>query len=672
MSTSAAPPVPVSPPDGDRSDPAKGQVASSLAFLAAAALVAVPALRGGAYDVVVRHEHGIVAWWVIALGVAAGVLPRARAPRAALLPVAALAGLAVWTALSLAWTDSAERTLVEAARVLTHLGLLVLVLAVVGRETWRAAAAGVLAGAVLVCAVALAARLGALGDDVVARSLGTTRLSFPLDYWNAVGAWGAMTIVLALAWAAHARSVLARALALAALPLCGTVVYLTYSRAAVGATAAGLLALVVLARHRVLVLALVAVAAAATAAAVLQVRGAPAIADGTGTAGGAGVAATVVLGALVCAAAAWALAGGAVERAGAGVRARAVAAAVGTVAVLVCAGAVATGAAGAAWDDFRVADDVRVADDPSARLGSLGGARYGYWRTALRAFSAEPLQGVGAGTYELWRSRTATGNFARDAHSLELEHLAELGLPGGLLAAGVVGGLLAAALAGAAGGSRSGVDRPGPRAGPGGERRGVVAGLVAAVVAFTVSSAVDWMWEVTAVVGLAVVAAAVSAAPVAGPRPRLGRPARLAAAFVALAVAAALVPSLVATSRLRASGDALRDGRADAALREARRAGDAAPWAASPRLQEALAAEAAGGGDAARRAARDAVDREPTDWRHRLVLARLELAAGRTGPALAQFRRARRLFPSGSVFAPDPDAALREALERFNRPPPTP
>jgi hypothetical protein len=627
----------------------------------------VPALRDGAYDVVVRHEHGIVVWWVLALGLLAGVLPRARPPRAALAPVAALAALAAWTALSLAWTESAERTLVEVGRVLAHLGLLVLVLTVLDARTWRAAAGGVLAGAVAVCAVALGARLGVVGDDVVERALGTTRLSFPLDYWNAVGAWGAMTITLATAFAAHARTRVVRALALAAVPLAAVVVYLTYSRASLAATAVGLLAVVVAGRHRVLTLVLLAVAGAAAAAPVLQVRGSRELADGTGAAGGAGLVAALAVAALACAVAAWALTGSRLERAGARLRAGAVLAAVGAVALLAGLGALATGAAGAAWDDFRGADDVSAPGDPSARLGSLGGARYGYWSTALRALEAEPLGGTGAGTYELWRNRTATGQFARDAHSFELEHLAELGVPGGLLALAVAGGLLAAALAGRRrrrGAPASAVAATGAVDGQGAAAdAGLVAGLAGAVAAFLVSSAVDWVWEVTAVAGLALVAAGTAAMAGSGPRPAPRRPARLAGALVALAAAAALVPSLLATSRLRESADALRSGRPAPAVDAARSAAGVTPWAASPRLQEALAAEAAGRPAAAVAAARTAVDREPTDWRHRLVLARVELASGRADRALAQFRRARRLYPSGSVFAPDPEEALRRALE---------
>ena len=56
-------------------------IAPAVAFLATAGLVVAYALRGGSYDIVVRQEMGLAIWWVLGLGFAFGVLPRATVPR---------------------------------------------------------------------------------------------------------------------------------------------------------------------------------------------------------------------------------------------------------------------------------------------------------------------------------------------------------------------------------------------------------------------------------------------------------------------------------------------------------------------------------------------------------------------------------------------------------------
>ncbi len=116
------------------------RAAQAATFLAVAGVLVLYALRGGTFDVVPRAELGIAAWWALGLGWATGVLPRARFGGWALAPLAGLVLLAAWTALSLTWTESAERTGGELARLAHHVGLLALALSLVGPRTWRAAA----------------------------------------------------------------------------------------------------------------------------------------------------------------------------------------------------------------------------------------------------------------------------------------------------------------------------------------------------------------------------------------------------------------------------------------------------------------------------------------------------------------------------------------------------
>ena len=59
------------------------------------------------------------------------------------------------------------------------------------------------------------------------------RLSFPLNYWNGLGALLAIGVPLMLFVATSARSRLAQAAAAAALPLLAVTLFLTYSRSAV-------------------------------------------------------------------------------------------------------------------------------------------------------------------------------------------------------------------------------------------------------------------------------------------------------------------------------------------------------------------------------------------------------------------------------------------------------
>ena len=62
------------------------------------------------------------------------------------------------------------------------------------------------------------------------------------------------------------------------------------------------------------------------------------------------------------------------------------------------------------------------------------GDRAQYWRVAWRAFERHPLLGSGAGTFdEQWLRYRGSGVSVRDAHSLYLETLSELGVVGLLL-----------------------------------------------------------------------------------------------------------------------------------------------------------------------------------------------------------------------------------------------
>ncbi len=628
----------VPPPREDRRAVLAGQAA---AFLLTFGGIVLLGLESGAYDVVVRQQVAVVLWWLLALAFLAGLLPRTRPAAPGWAVLGALVLLGAWTALSLLWTSDDARTLIEVARVAMHLGVVVLVATALDRSTWTAAVAGAAAAAAFITLAALTRRLfpGTFGDDVIAEAFGSNRLSYPLGYWNAVGAWAGMTSALCLAWSAHARFWLWRGAALAVVPAAITVSYLTYSRASLGGTALGLIILFCASRNRVTLTAHAAVAAGFGVTAINAVRNAPEIAQATGGGGTGGIAAILLAGAAVAV-----LVGAATRRFGAddlrlGARQGRIAFTVaGVVAVVGLAGAAVT-VGPDAWDQFKDTSSTRSDIDPSQRLRSLNGSRYDIWRVTLNEAQDNLVKGTGAGTWEYtWNQRGTSEEFARDGHSLYLEPLSELGIPGLLcvllLVAAAAWALLLALL----------------RA-TGESERGALAGATAACGAFFFGAGVDWLWESTAVAVLALVllGATIASTGAAAVRPRLA--ARIALAGAALALCLLQLPALVSTSEIRESQQAFATGDVSTALAHANDAIETEPWASAPYVQRALIRERTGDYAAAAVDLRHAAARSPEDWRIPLVTARVLARQGDAEAAIRAYRRAQSLRPRGKFFA---------------------
>src|SRR3954454_3985930 len=156
--------------------------ASTLALAALIGLgLIVTASDGGLYGLIPRTEASVLVWWVLTLALALGLLPRAVPTRPLATGLVAIAGLAAWVAIGLAWTDSAERTMVELARVLGFAGLLLVVSICFPGSAWRVGVVAVTVAAVGVCTIALVSRLA---PDLFASALRSSglvrRLSFPL------------------------------------------------------------------------------------------------------------------------------------------------------------------------------------------------------------------------------------------------------------------------------------------------------------------------------------------------------------------------------------------------------------------------------------------------------------------------------------------------------------
>jgi hypothetical protein len=608
--------------------------AASLAALLALGLFTA-GLEGGAYAVIARSEVFVLVWWTLVLGLTFALLPRARATRTMTISVACWILLAGWSALGLLWTESSERTFIEIARVLGFAGVVLAIGVTFRGDEWRLGVAAVTVAAAGVCGLAMTSRLApGLFDDPLSSAGLVRRLSFPLNYWNALGCWSAMAVALSLAWSAHARSWLARGAALAGACLAGSVLYLTYARSATAGVLIGVVVVVGLSRHRWLAAAHALVALAGTGVIILAIRSAPAIANGTGGEGGGKVALVAGLVFLACPLAALLTRRVRIETWRAPRRrVRMALIAVGVLAVLAMA---TTGPALAsrAWESFHQPTP-SLTGDPAQRLGTLGGTRHALWSTALHAFADHPFGGTGAGTYEfVWNRDAHRAYQVRDAHSLYLESLTELGLPGTLLLLGAIGSLLAGAV-------RSTLREPGA-AGP---------AAVGALLVYCICAGVDWMWESTAVTAMALALGALAAA--SGSRPSEALVARRRAAVVVAALLglAVQLPVIAAAVQVRASQQAARTGDVDEAIAAATTAVQVAPWGAAGYSQRALVLERLGLGGRAAADAQRAADREPTNWRHWLVLARVEAERGRIRQAVDAARRAAALNPRAPLFA---------------------
>ena len=138
-----------------------------------------------------------------------------------------------------------------------------------------------------------------------------------------------------------------------------------------------------------------------------------------------------------------------------------------------------------------------------------GSGRYQFWESAVDAFEDHPVKGIGAGGYEAyWAQNGYLARPVRDAHSLFLEAMAELGLVGFVLVLGFFGFAIAA----------------GVRRGPTRSRGGVLGAGLAILAAGIVSAAIDWTWELPACFGLVVLAAALLTGPATlRPEPALER-----------------------------------------------------------------------------------------------------------------------------------------------------
>ena len=615
-------------------------------------LVVYLGLNGGGYEPIVRGQVGIAVWWGVLLGLAVGALPLRRLGRNAWIALGALSAYVAWVALSSTWSSTVDGSLADLGRVATYLGIFALALGLRGSRGARRMISALAAGIFVLAAVGLLSRLHPAWfpearETVSLLSANRSRLAYPLGYWNGVGAMVAIGLPLVLYLACSARYLLTRALAAAALPAMALTLYFTFSRGGVVAALVGLIVFFAFANDRMVKGATVLIAGVGSAILMVGAHQRGALDEGLSNQlahhqGNELLAMTLV----VCAGVGLLQAGLATYlRHGTrptwtqpSRRASQVGlAGLVTVVLVVAVGLVASGKASHAWHEFK---DARGTGTGTARLQSFSSnGRVPYWDAALHEFRANPLVGGGSGSFEVWwaQHRGEKGGFVRDAHSLYLEALAELGIVGLVLIVFFFGWVLWIGVMSYLRASRS--------------RRSQMAAALAGISAFCFAAGYDWLWEIPVLPIACLLLASVlvtvgsrerrRALPVAG---------RVVGCLAAVAAMVAIAIPLSAASSIQQSQAAVRSGNLNRALTEAEDAIKVEPFAGPPRLQKALVLEEQGEIPAAEKAALGAVHREPQEWRSWVVLSRLQAKQGAANSALHSYRKAKMLNPRSSLF----------------------
>jgi hypothetical protein len=630
----------------------------ALAVAVAVVYVAISVADGG-YSSEAIAVGTLLIWWAVIVGLAVGAWPRADVPRAATTAGVCIAGLTLLTALSLGWASDDGGAFIEVVRVAGYAGLFALVVLASGAGGARGWLLGLAIGLAAVAALALGSRLEPAlpgGEEQIGDFLPSAegRLSYPVGYWNGLGACMALGTVLLVWLGARAETRAGRALAVGALPAVLLTMYLTSSRGGATAAAVGLGVLLALGPVRTRLAGAAALGAAGGAALVGLTELRSPLVDDPG-APAARVAGDEILLATLIICAGAGMARYVADRPLARLTIPRVATRVGLVVLAFLAlAAVAAANPVARFDEFRDKPPESQIEDAtvSGQVGSASGSgRYQFWSAAVDAFADDPITGIGAGGYQgWWNENGPIPGILRDAHSLFFETAAELGIVGlalivSFLALGAVHGW---------------------RRRSGGSAAGVVEATLALLATGVLSASFEWTWELPAAFGPVVVAVALLTGPATLRRPTdaatpvaVGGPdgsgegagthrsfgwgvATLLTGWVAVWIAAVL---LLSETRLDDSRAAADRGDVAAAAQNASDASTLQPWAAEPWLQLALVEEGEGNYSAAREEIGEAIDRAPDDWSLWYVASRIEEKAGDREAARSAYEVARSLNP---------------------------
>jgi hypothetical protein len=578
--------------------------------------------------------------FLLAIAVVAVVREDVAVSRNELALVGLIAGLAVWTAVSAAWSSNVGDTVLEAERALLYVAVTAaVVLAARKRDVTRYLLA-VLTAVALVATYALCTRCWPSRFSVVTGVAGY-RLARPIGYWNGLGILSSMGIVLAIGFLSGRGPLRVRAAAGAVcVPLVLTL-YFTFSRGAWVALGFGLLVALAAARARLRVLAWTAVGAVAPTIGVLSaahLKSLSSLHARLSTTDHAGTELGLTAAALIALAAILVLLAHAVEpRVSPSRRARqTIGAALAAAAVLAAGiGFASVGHTPAAvvrdlYHRFEVPTPTMRGSVDQRLFSFSSNGRVELWRTAWRDYRAHPWLGSGAGTYErAWLANPKSHFSVKDAHGLYIETLAELGPIGLLLLLGAL--LLPLVLT---------------------VRRGAtpaVAGAAGASGAYLVHAGVDWDWELAGVTAVALALGALLLVERRRTESRSRVPNSVRVATIASAVVLSLFAAFayVGNAAAGSADDDLQANQFQSAASQAQRAERLMPWSTEPPVLLAEAYLGLGDVAAARAELRKALAKDRGDWKTWLDLALASKGRARRN-ALAE---ASRLYPRSPEIA---------------------
>jgi UDP-GlcNAc:undecaprenyl-phosphate GlcNAc-1-phosphate transferase len=617
----------------------------------------------GFYDSHIWVPGGLALVVLVTGGVIAMPL---RLSRPGALALAGLGGLAAWALSSTLWAESVEQAVVDGNRMIVAAALLAAVLLLVRSD--RSAFWLVGAIATTAVAVAVATLIKMLGAD--ASSLFVAgRLDGPLGYINGQASFYLLALWPCVALAEQRRWPALSGVGMAAASVLASLLVLSQSRGVALATIVSALLVLCLVPGRL-----------RRAWAFVVIGGGLAIAmpklldvydqglAGTVPTDVASAAAVAALLSGAFAGIVWGLVTWAGQRSeSVGRRARPVSAGVLAVGVAALA-AVAIVSLGAITNtvDKQYTAFVRLGVEPqgsaalsaapSSRLASGAGTRYDYWRIAWNTFRNRPVEGIGAGNYDVpYFAQRATTEDVRQPHSIALQSLSELGIVGAALLLMFLIGLGWGAVRLSLEARRSASARFLSVAGAG------------AIAAWITHTSVDWIHLLPGVTGIALALGAVllmrrpdasSQAPViaSGAGLRRLRPGIATALVVAIALATAGV-SLSRQGLAEHFRDAAQGALAkhpEDALRNADRSLRLDPESVETYYVKAAALARFNQAAAARQALLAAESREPHDFVTWALLGDLAVRTGNISQAKRDYGRASQLNPR--------DAALREAV----------
>ena len=623
---------PLAAPPAPRAAAVPLRAALPVLFVVAGALIGLTSAQGGYFPTSWGLAGALLLWatglWIVVSG-------RTDAGRFDVAFLGLLAAFTCWCGLSIAWSIVPAESVLELERTLLVLVGVTAVLALARRADAERLVGVVLAAVVVVSTYSLGTRL--FPDRIGSYDpIAGYRLSAPVGYWNSLGAFAAIGILLAVGVACEARARWARAGGAAVLVPLAATLYYTYSRGAWLALALGYCAFLALTPRRLRSIGTtIAVAPPAAIGVAVASRPYALTHDDASLAqsahAGHRVAVLVVL--LSALAAGIALVLDHVQRRVElphTARLACGAAVIALVAVLVAAVFVREGSpvsiSRRAWHSFS-ASPPQGSSNLNKRLFNFSGSgRADLWRAADHLASAHPVTGSGAGTFErYWQSRQNAAFKVRDAHSLYVETRAELGPPGlALLVAALLVPVVAAIVV---------------------RRRTFLASALGGYVVFLIHAGVDWDWELSGVTLTALLTGSSLVIAARGGSSRvLGLGARVGGATAVLVLSMAMIVAYLGNGALARAQEAVQDKSYATAVSTADRAHRLMPWSPWPYITRGDAQLAAGDPAAARASSRHAIAIDSREWRAWLGLALASHGRART-QALA---RARSLYPTNT------------------------